>query len=125
MSLLPMDKNGPMSGDCDLETTQMEKFLSKAFGFRNIHGQCIVQGVKAFQLEQSPRSIDPKKVIRFPSKTATQSFEMTVKEILKWQQSYKVYADKDIKGMDKEFLQRALQGQSKYGEEAFRMKFVV
>ncbi|CAF5190027.1 unnamed protein product, partial [Rotaria sp. Silwood1] len=31
----------------------------------------------------------------------------------------------DIKGMDKEFLQRALQGQSKYGEEAFRMKFVV
>ncbi|CAF3870620.1 unnamed protein product, partial [Rotaria sp. Silwood1] len=35
------------------------------------------------------------------------------------------YADKDIKGMDKEFLQRALQGQSKYGEEAFRMKFVV
>ncbi|CAF4688932.1 unnamed protein product [Rotaria sp. Silwood1] len=103
----------------------MEKFLSKAFGFRNIHGQCIVQGIKAFQIDKSPRSKDPKKVIRFSSKTTTKPFEMTVEEILNWQQSYKVYADKDIKGMDKEFLQRALQGQSKYGEEAFRMKFVV
>ncbi|CAF4840740.1 unnamed protein product, partial [Rotaria sp. Silwood1] len=103
----------------------METFLSQTFGFQNIHGQYIVHGVKAFQLGQSPRSIDPKKVIRFPSNTATQSFEMTVEEILKWQQSYKVYADKDINGIGKEFLQRALQGQSKYGEEAFRMKFVV
>ncbi|CAF2589974.1 unnamed protein product [Rotaria sp. Silwood2] len=125
MSLPPMDKNGSMSGKCDFETTQMEKFLSQAFGFQNIPGQYIVQGVKAFQLNRSLYSMNPSIVIYFPSKTATESFAMSVQEILDCQQSYKVYADKTIKGMNEEFLQRVLQGQSKYGEEAFLMKFVV
>ncbi|CAF4107802.1 unnamed protein product, partial [Rotaria sp. Silwood2] len=124
-SLPPMDKSGSMSGECDFETTQMEKFLSKTFGFQNLSGQYIVQGVKAFQLDKSPLSMDPEKVIRFPIKTATTSFVMNVQEILDWQQSYKVYADKTIKGMNEDFLRRALQGQSEYGKEAFRMKFVV
>ncbi|CAF4567612.1 unnamed protein product, partial [Rotaria sp. Silwood2] len=74
MSLPPMDKNGSMSGKCDFETTQMEKFLSQAFGFQNIPGQYIVQGVKAFRLAQSLRSMDPKMIIQFPSKTSTESF---------------------------------------------------
>ncbi|CAF3145974.1 unnamed protein product [Rotaria sp. Silwood2] len=125
MSLPPMDKNRSMSGNCNSETNQMEKFLSQTFGFQNIPGRYIVQGVKAFRLAQSLRSMDPKMIIQFPSKTATESFAMSVQEILDCQQSYNVYADKTIKGMNEEFLQRALQGQSKYGEEAFRMKFVI
>ncbi|CAF4135238.1 unnamed protein product [Rotaria sp. Silwood2] len=125
MSLPPMDKNGSMSGKCDFETTQMEKFLSQTFGFQNLPGQYIVQGVKAFRLAQSLRSMDPKMIIQFPSKTSTESFAMSVQEILDWQKSYKVYADINIEGMNKEFLRRALQGQSDYGEEAFRMKFVI
>ncbi|CAF1150562.1 unnamed protein product [Rotaria sordida] len=125
MSLAPMEKNGPMSGNCDFETTQMEKFLSQTFGFQNLPGQYIVQGVKAFRLSQSINSMDPKTIIHFPANTPTTSFAMTVQEIIDWQQSYRVYADKTIKGMNKEFLLRALQGQSEYGEEAFRMKFVV
>ncbi|CAF5137168.1 unnamed protein product, partial [Rotaria sp. Silwood1] len=60
MSLPPMDKNGPMSGRCDFETTQMENFLSQTFDFQNIPGQYIVQGVKSFQLDKSPDSMDPK-----------------------------------------------------------------
>ncbi|CAF3503841.1 unnamed protein product [Rotaria sp. Silwood1] len=120
-----MDKNGSMSGDCDFETTQMEKFLSQAFNFQNIPEQYIVQGVKSFQIGKSPRSMDPKKVILFPSKKATTSFAMTVQEILDWQHSYRVYADKTVEGMNEDFLRRALQGQSKYGKEAFHMKFVV
>ncbi|CAF4077081.1 unnamed protein product, partial [Rotaria sp. Silwood1] len=100
-----------MSGDCDFETTQMEKFLSQAFNFQNIPEQYIVQGVKSFQIGKSPRSMDPKKVIRFPSKKATTSFAMTVQEILDWQHSYRVYADKTVEGMNEDFLRRALQGQ--------------
>jgi hypothetical protein len=50
---------------------------------------------------------------------------MTVKEILNWQRSYVVYADKNEPGMSKDFLLRALRGQSDSGEEAFHMKFVV
>ncbi|CAF3891833.1 unnamed protein product, partial [Rotaria sordida] len=125
MSLTPMDKNGSMSGDCNLETTQMEKFLSSTFQFQNISGEYIVQGVKAFKLGKSLNLMDPKKIVYFPSKTATTSFTMSVEEILNWQQSYKVYADKTIRGMNKDFLLQALRGQSKYGKEAFRMKFVV
>ncbi|CAF1117369.1 unnamed protein product [Rotaria sordida] len=124
MSLPPMDKSGSMSGDCDFETTQMETFLSQTFDFQNLPGEYIVQGVKAFKLGRSLYSMDPKMIIHFPSNTTT-SFAMTVREILAWQHSYKVYADKTIEGMNKDFLLRALRGQSKYGKEAFRMKFVV
>ncbi|CAF3309781.1 unnamed protein product [Rotaria sp. Silwood2] len=125
MSLPPMDKNGSMSGNCDFETTQMEKFLSHTFGFQNLPGQYIVQGVKAFRLGKPLNSMDPKMIIQFPSNISTERFAMTVQEIIDWQQSYNVYADKSIDGMNKEFLLRALQGQSAHGEEAFRMKFVV
>ncbi|CAF3550286.1 unnamed protein product [Rotaria sp. Silwood1] len=125
ISLPPMDKYGSMSGRCDVETTQMETFLSRTFGFQNIHGQYIVHGVKAFHLHRSPYSMNPRSLIHFPSETAPKSFAMILQEILDWQHSYRVYADKNIRGMDKEFLRRALQGRSKYGKEAFRMKFVV
>ena len=122
--LPPMDKRGPMSGHCDPETTQMERFLSREFGFENIPHQYIVDGVKSFRLNNNPDTLDPKKVIEFP-KPSNSSFKMQVGEILRWQSSYAVYADRRISGMDAKFLCRALQGLSTDGEEAFRMKFVV
>jgi hypothetical protein len=127
-SLPAMDKNGPMSGDCDFETTQMEQFLSKTFDFKNPPGQYIVQGVRAFRLDKPLKSLPSSLVICFPSKstaTTTNSFKMSVEEIHNWQSSYAVYAYQNVKGLTKEFLVRALQGQSGHGEEAFRMKFVV
>ncbi|CAF0984330.1 unnamed protein product [Rotaria sordida] len=124
MHLDPMDKNGPMSGSCGHQTDQMEKFLSQTFGFRNIPGEYIVQGVRSFKLDNSVSSLKPETEIRFPSNT-TNSFAMSVQEIMNWQRSYRVYADNNIRGMNKEFLKRALQGKSEDGEEAFRMKFVV
>jgi hypothetical protein len=126
-SLPPMEKNGSMSGDCDSETTQMERFLEKNFDFNNVPGKYIVQGVRAFSIGKPLRSISSNQVIRFPSKTATDanSFAMSVDEIRRWQSSYAVYADRTKQGMSKEFLQRALQGQSENGAEAFLMKFVV
>ncbi|CAF3412479.1 unnamed protein product [Rotaria sp. Silwood1] len=124
MNLDPMDKNGPMSGRCGPQTDQMEKFLFQTFGFKNIPGKDIVQGVRSFKLDKPPHSLNSKTEIRFPSNTAN-SFTMSAQEIIEWQRSYKVYADKGIKGMNKEFLTRALQGKSENGEEAFRMKFVV
>jgi hypothetical protein len=122
-TLPPMDKNGSMSGNCDFETTQMEKFLTKNFDFKNIR-KYIVHGVKSFQLGKPPYSMKPNTTIYFPDKTAN-SFMMSVKEIIDWQDSYRVYADRDVEGMDKKFLQRALQGLSESGSEAFLMKFVV
>jgi hypothetical protein len=124
MTLFPMNKNGPMNGRCSPQTHQMERFLFETFGFRNITGEYIVQGVKSFRLDRYPRHMDPKTTIYFPSDT-TDSFAMTVQEIIEWQRSYRVYAYKDIKGMDKAFLRHALQGQSGDGEEAFLMKFVI
>jgi hypothetical protein len=51
---------------------------------------------------------------------------MTINELRTWQKSYVIYAPKDNNlSIDKEFLIRALQGQSREGEEAFRMKFVI
>jgi hypothetical protein len=115
-----------MSSDCDYETTQMEKFLSKTFDFKNLSGQYIVQGVRAFRLDKPVESLPANLVMRFPSKrTTSNSFAISVEEILDWQRSYVVYADKNMKDLSKQFLFRALQGQSGHGEEAFRMKFVV
>jgi hypothetical protein len=119
-----MDKNGAMNGDCDVETTQMETFLFQNFGFRNRSRKYIVQGVKAFRLGKPLKSLDTNMTIYFPTK-GKKSFDMTVQEILNWQSSYVVYADKNEPGMSKEFLLRALRGQSDSGEEAFHMKFVV
>jgi hypothetical protein len=124
MHLNPMDKYGPMSGRCGPETDQMEHFLSDTFGFKNIYGEYIVQGVLSFQLDRPLHRMDPNTTIHFPSKIEN-SFEMTAEEIIGWQDSYNVYADKNVEGIDKEFLSRALRGQSEDGEEAFRMKFVV
>jgi hypothetical protein len=124
ISLRPMDKNGSMSGNCDYQTTQMETFLSKTFEFKNIDGKDIVQGVKSFRLGKPVNSIDPSTIVYFPSKTSN-SFAMSVQEILEWQQSYRVYTVKNAKGMSEEFLKRALQGRSAYGDEAFLMKFVI
>ena len=126
-SLQPMEKYGSMSGDCDLETTQMEKFLKHAFGFKNLRGEYIVQGVKSFQLDKPVENIQQNLIIRFPAKPAgaTNSFDMIAGEICQWQRSYRVYADKTERGMTKESLLRALQGLSGWGAEAFLMKFVV
>jgi hypothetical protein len=124
MSLPPMEKYGPMNGACEAQTSQMERFLTDTFGFQNIRGEHIVQGVKSFRLNRPPYSIVPDTCICFP-KSSNDAFMMTVKEIVRWQSSYKVYTSKNIKGMTKEFLRRALQGQSGDGEEAFLMKFVV
>ncbi|CAF4303173.1 unnamed protein product, partial [Rotaria sordida] len=49
MYLAPMDKNGPMNGQCGPQTDQMEQFLSDAFGFKNILGKYIFPGIKSFQ----------------------------------------------------------------------------
>jgi hypothetical protein len=123
-SLAPMDKNGSMSGDCDHETTQMEKFLSKTFDFKNLDGECIVQGVKSFRLGKPIHLMDPNMMVYFPSETNS-AFVMSVQEIFEWQRSYRVYAARGVEGMDTKFLQRALQGLSESGKEAFLMKFVV
>lgn len=119
-----MNKHGPMSGRCGPQTDQMEHFLSDAFLFKNIPGQYIAQGIHSFELERPACTMDPSTIIHFPS-NKDKSFDMTVEEILNWQRSFKVYADGNIDGMDKEFLRRALKGGSAEGEEAFRMKFVV
>ncbi|CAF1433883.1 unnamed protein product [Adineta steineri] len=119
-----MDKTGPMSGNCDAETTQMERFLSQTFGFRNIPNEYIVHDVKSFRLSKHPYGMHPNIVIKFPDDVRN-AFPMTIQEILDWQRSYKVYADKTVPGMTLQFLHGALQGMSKSGDEAFRMKFVV
>jgi hypothetical protein len=126
-SLHPMDKHGSMSGNCDFETTQMEYFLEQNFGFENLPGEHIVQGVRSFKLGKHLDLMDPKSTIHFPKNTTTpaSSFVMSVDEIRRWQSSYVVYADQNQNGMSKEFLHRALQGQSQSGSEAFLMKFVV
>ncbi|CAF4560550.1 unnamed protein product [Rotaria socialis] len=116
--LYPMDKNGPMSGNCDHQTNQMEQFLSQTFGFKNKPGEYIVQGVKFFELEHRLDTMNPDTVIYFPS-NILHSFAMSVKEIMGWQRSYRVYADQNIQGLNTEFLQRALEGHSKDGGEAF------
>ncbi|CAF3918012.1 unnamed protein product [Rotaria sordida] len=121
-SLPIMSKQGPMSGQCIPETNQMENFLKSNFGFHNIDGQYIVSGVRAFELLKPISRLDPNKKIYFPHDQYHSPFIMTIAEILKWQNSYVVYADGNIQGMDKEFLCHALQGRSKNGSEAFRMK---
>ena len=122
--LRPMEKQGPMSGRCEKQTHQMENFLTQTFGFRNIHGKSIVQGVKAFELTRPPESMPGERVIHFPHRHPD-SFAMTVDEIIKWQRSYAVYTAQDLKGITAPFLHRALQGLSEAGDEAFLMKFVV
>ncbi|CAM4940145.1 unnamed protein product [Rotaria socialis] len=124
MRLNPMDKNGPMSGKCDRQTDQMNQFLSQTFGFKNIPDKYIVQGVKSFELKYPPDSMNSSVEISFPTNTID-AFTMTVEEIVRWQHSFRVYADVNIKGMNKKFLKQALKGKSKDGKEAFRMKFVV
>ena len=121
--LPPMDKHG-MSGKCDAETTQMEQFLYREFGFANIPHQNIVDGVRSFRLGRPPHTLPKKTLIHFPSSSES-LFKMTVAEILKWQQSYAVYTDKRVVAKDKDFLNRVLRGLSTDGAEAFCMKFVV
>ncbi|CAF3208741.1 unnamed protein product [Rotaria sp. Silwood2] len=103
----------------------MENFLKQDFGFHNIAGQYIVPGVRAFQLAEPISKLDPERVIYFPHYQYHSPFVMTVAEILKWQDSYVVYADGNVPGIKKEFLHRALQGKSQHGNEAFLMKFVI
>lgn len=126
--LNPMDKHGPMCGRCESQTEQMEIFLYNNFGFKNIADEYIVPGVQSFQVDRLPSSsmFDLNTILHFPHATSDQVFLMTIDELLAWQKSYVVYAAKDKNSsIDKEFLIRALQGQSKEGEEAFRMKFIV
>ncbi|CAF3493029.1 unnamed protein product [Rotaria socialis] len=122
--LSPMNKEGPMSGKCIHETDQMKDFLTRNFGFHNIVGKCIVQGVQAFNLDTLPSTMDPNRIIYFP-REGSSAFTMTVSEIQRWQNSFTVYADREIPGLEKSFIQRALEGKSMNGREAFHMKFVV
>ncbi len=124
--LNPMEKQGPMSGSCEIQTRQMETFLKENFHFENLPGEYIVQGVKAFQIGKPISSLDQNLIIKFPCEESDKTFEMTVEELIKWQKSYTVYAlkDKDLL-INKQFLLKALQGQSEEGEEAFQMKFVI
>ncbi len=71
--------------------------------FTDIRFENIVQDIRSFQLDRPPHSMDLKTVIYF-SNVYTNSFTMAVEEIIQWQRSYAVYADKNIKGMNKEFL---------------------
>jgi hypothetical protein len=50
---------------------------------------------------------------------------MSVDEIRRWQSSYAIYADRTERDINTKFLQHALRGHSRYGAEAFLMKFVV
>lgn len=124
-SLNPMKKPGPMSGPCREQTHQMQHFLKENFGFRNTPNHQIVPGVMAFRIEKPVSSLQSNQPIFFPPQYSSKYFIMTPLEILQWQQSFRVYYDALVKGINNEFLHRALQGQSVDGEEAFRMKFVV
>jgi hypothetical protein len=124
MSLHPMNKDGPMNGRCEVQTDQMERFLTDTFGFENIRGEHIVQGVKSFRLSRPPHTIDPNTCIYFP-KSSNNAFVMTAKEIVQWQRSYRVYTRKNFQGVTKEFLSRALQGKSGDDREAFQMKYII
>ena len=127
-TIQPMEKYGPMSGNCDQQTTQMEDFLRQTFGFKNRQGEYIVQGVQSFQIGKPVEKMNRSDEISFPCKTkksTIDSFRMSVEEIQRWQQSYKVYADGSKTDITGEFLRRALQGHSQYGPEAFLMKFVI
>ena len=124
MRLSPMNKNEVMNHRCSLEVDQMERFLAQIFGLKTFPGENILPDVHAFELTRSPRSIDAKTMIYFPN-LHPNSFAVTAEEIGKWQRSFKVYADQNVKGMTKEFLYHALQGKSRDGEGAFRMKFMV
>ena len=118
-----MDKNA-MSGKCEVETSQMEEFLRREFGFENIPGQHIVDGVRDFRLRKPIQQLDATKPIYFPTKTSP-SFAMTPQEIIEWQRSYSVYAPQDKTEITEQFLLRALKGKSGNGPDAFLMKFVV
>jgi hypothetical protein len=127
-SLYPMDKAGAMSGRCEVQTSQMERFLTKNFHFENIPGEYIVHGVKSFKVGQYPSSDSFEKnvQIKFPSEEDENPFVMTIEEILEWQKSFVVYFDnQNDLSFNKDFIKLALQGQSEQGDEAFRMKFVI
>lgn len=122
--LSPMDKQGPMNGRCVNETDQMVDFLKRNFNFQNIENQFIVPSVKAFKLGKPPSHMRPDQKIYFPAERHD-AFVMTVSEILRWQNSFAVYVDRQHAKIDKHFLRRALQGGSARGDEAFQIKFVV
>lgn len=125
ISLPSMSTYKLTSGDWNHETTQMERFLSITFGFRNIKSEYISHGIPSFRLERTPIEMNPQEIISFPRIDSAVQFKMTANEIFRWQDSYRVYADKKIRGMSKSFLQKALKGLSGSGKEAFLMKFVV
>ncbi|UJR32994.1 hypothetical protein I4U23_020456 [Adineta vaga] len=124
MILKPMERNRPVSDTCEIQTNQMENFLLQTFGFRSVPREFIVHRVRAFHLNEYPHQMRPQRIIHFPNMSSN-SFPMTISEIISWQYSYKVYANKIDSEMTKEFLHKALQGKSTDGKEAFWMKFVV
>ncbi len=107
MSLSPMNKNEVMNHRCSSEVDQMERFLSQTFDLKILSEQNIVPDICAFELGRSPHSMNVKTRIYFPN-IYTNSFAMTAEEIIKWQRSFTVYADRNVKGMTKEFLYQAL-----------------
>ncbi|CAF1030761.1 unnamed protein product [Didymodactylos carnosus] len=134
-ALPAMDKMA-MSGRCRHETDQMVSFMKETFDFenkRNAQGnsEYFLDGVKAFELRKPISSMYRGTVIQFPSMKMKkkQCFCMTVEEIQRWQQTFRVYADADIykhdsNGDEKALLKKSLSGKSAAGREAFKMKFV-
>jgi hypothetical protein len=119
-----MEKNGPMRGRCEPQADQMEQFLTDTFGFENIPGKFIIPGVKSFRLRRPPHTLDRNTSIYFPN-ASSDAFQMTTKEIVQWQRSYRVYTGRNLHSMTNDFLYRALQGKSGDDVEAFNMKYVV
>lgn len=116
--LPPMDKV-TMSGRCEPQTDRMEGFLKQYFSMENIEAY-IVDGVRSFRLERPIATYPDNTIISFG--TGQRAFQMSVGEIKEWQDSYRVFYD--LEKVDGNFLERALQGGAKSGQEASQMKFV-
>eukprot|EP00823_Brevimastigomonas_motovehiculus_P002798 TRINITY_DN166_c0_g1_i1.p1 TRINITY_DN166_c0_g1~~TRINITY_DN166_c0_g1_i1.p1 ORF type:complete len:625 (+),score=252.94 TRINITY_DN166_c0_g1_i1:17-1891(+) len=129
LKLEAMDKE-QMSGRCEVETDRMERFLMKNFGLENIFREEFVQGVRAFRLKKPVSSLSPSTVLSFDMPEIDTSFKMSIQEIQTWQQSYAVFAAKDIYAEKNDgaaaaaLLKKSLTGKSEDGEEAWKMKFV-
>lgn len=132
IELPPMNKQA-MSGGCYSQTTRMEQFLKNTLGMQNLDNEYFVQGVKAFCLNTPLESLPEGAILEFKDERGT-SFRMSKEEVIRWQQSFTVYADMEHyqgheemgnENLDVDLIQKSLQGQSADGEEAWKMKFTI
>lgn len=127
-SLPAMDKV-TMSGRCLAQTRDMERFMTYQVGMCPLPGKSFVAGVKAFELDTPLEDLPREHELVYASgdPRALAAFRMSVAEVLEWQRSYRAFyaADVYVGSAGLQTLRRSLQGRSKPGEEASRMKFVV